>query len=241
MKRLLVLVLTSCALLYSNALLASGNIDLPKTVTLATHDLYPYGSYQEDGSFTGVAYDRISCALGIIDVELKLNVRPWRRAQLEVQHEIADGFFAGSQNEKRDAYAVKSVEIADQKWQWFLPLESDWNTESLNFQMGAKVSSFIGANMQKYLVDNNYRTFSTPKDTRALAEMLLLGRIDAALANNYVMDDILSRKGVRDKFRTAVLKSKPLYVYFRKGFVQKHTPFLERFNQGVKECISREG
>lgn len=218
--------------------LSNANPSLPASVTLATHDLAPYGSYHPDGNFKGIAYDPLKCALDKLSIDLVLNVRPWRRAQLEAEHGIADGFFAGSQNSRRDKYAVKSEVIADQKWQWYLPKESSWDTESRAFRREAKVSSFVGANMQKWLTENNYLVSGSPTTTEDLAQMLILGRIDAALANNYVMDGILSNKGKLENFARVVEKNKPLYVYFIKAFIKRYPDFLEQFNAKVKSCRS---
>ena len=208
----------------------------PKKITLATHDLPPYGSYQDDGSFKGVAVDRIYCALDEIDVELNLRVVPWKRAQHEVKKKQIDGFFAGSQNNERDRYAEKSIELADQKWQWYVLNSSNWVVNSDSFKKKAKVSSFLGANMQKWLTENAYNIVDTPKDTVDLAEMLVRGRVDAALANNYVMDAILEQRGLTDKVSSYLLKSKPLYVYFHKEFIENNPNFLRSFNVALFEC-----
>lgn len=228
-------------LLVSGLAIATERIGLPKEIVLATHNLPPYGSFQADGTFKGIAADRVECALKLMDVKLVLNVRPWNRAQFEVKRGIADGFFAGSKNDERERYAVRSIEVADQKWQWYLLKESPWDVTSSAFHSSAKVSSFLGANMQKWLIDNNYNITSKPTDTKGLAEMLLRERLDAALANNYVMDQVLEEMGAGSSVQRYVLKSKPLYVYFGKGFIAENPKFLNLFNSFMSKCIDSIG
>lgn len=212
----------------------------PQKITLATHDLAPYGSYQVDDSFKGVAVDRIYCALDEMGVELNLRVVPWKRAQHEVKKNLIDGFFAGSQNDERDSYAEKSIELADQKWQWYILKDANWDVSSDHFKQTAKVSSFLGANMQKWLVENEFNINSSPKDTVDLAELLIKGRIDAALANNYVMDAVLEQRNLTDKVDRYLLKSKPLYVYFNKAFSENNPNFLRNFNLALFECKKKQ-
>lgn len=215
------------------------SIILPKDLVLTTHDLHPYGSYRPDGSFRGVAHDLVSCALENMSITLRLKVLPWRRAQLEVKKGLSDGFYAGSQNADRDDYAVRSVVIADQLWQWYLLKNSSWDPTSAEFQLDASVSSFLGANMQRWLIQNDYKVEATPQDTERLLDLLLLGRIDAALANNYVMDNIIQQRGIDAIVRRQVLQSKPLYVYFSRKLNRFFPDFLPLFNSNIEQCKAK--
>ncbi len=226
---------------YADLELVASREPQPSQVTLTTHNLPPYGSFFPDNTFRGKAADVVSCALDDMNVALDLKVQPWRRAQVEVEQGRADGFFAGSQNARRDDYATKSVIIADQKWQWYLLKESNWSPDQEQFRTEATVSSFLGANMQKWLVENNYNVAATPPNTEALATMLLAGRIDAALANNYVMDGILSDKGLSYRVKNFELKNKPLYVYFSNDFVAAYPAFLPQFNHHAQQCLTQLG
>lgn len=232
--KLSAIVIAVLASLMAPALLA--NNALPESVTLTTHNLFPYGSYQEDGQFKGIAVDRILCALNRLDVSLNLEVVPWARAEAEVLQGTVDGFFAASQNDVRDQHGVKSVQIADQTWQWFLLADNPWSPDRPGFNERALVTSFVGANMQTYLEENNYRLAPPPVTTEALATMLVSGRIDAALANNLVMNAILNEDYPDARIRTYVLKDKPLYAYFGNQFVETHPAFLPTFNRAIEAC-----
>lgn len=213
--------------------------ELPRTVTLATHDLYPYGSYQGN-RFTGIAADRVRCALDRLGIQLQLEVMPWARAEAAMFRAQADGFFAASQSEARDQHGVRSVKIADQTWQWFLLADSPWAPDQPHFREQALVTSFVGANMQKYLAANDYRLAEPPVTSEGLAAMLVSGRIDAALANNQVMRAILDSRYPGVAIKSMVLLDKPLYVYFGHGFAQRHTTFVPAFNDAVAACTAAQ-
>lgn len=213
-------------------------------VILTTHNLYPYGSYPDednikmiaDDTFKGVAVDRVRCVFNKMGIPLEIQVVPWRRAQLLVQRGLANGFFAASQKDSRDEYAVKSAIIADQKWNWYLLKESPLSPLDQSFKEKATVGGFLGANMLEWMKEHNYKVTTTPKDTEGLLKMLLAKRVDAVMANNYVMKALLQKYGVEDQVKIYLNKNKPLSVYFSKEFLKSRPVFIETFNRTVPEC-----
>lgn len=213
-------------------------------IILATHDLYPYGSYPEnsinkliaDESFKGVAVDVVKCVLGKMKTPFKIYVVPWKRAQFLVEHGKADGFFAASQKDSRDEYAVMSAEIADQKWNWYLLKDNPLNPLEKTFKKNATVGGFQGANMLEWLQENNYNVVITPHDTETLLKVLLAKRVDAILANNYVMEALLKKEGMTQQVKSSVNKYKPLAVYFSKEYIATHPGFIDAFNSYVAMC-----
>lgn len=218
---------------------ASAFAQPPVSVTLSTHNLCPYGCYDETGHFNGHAVRVIRHALQQMDIPLEIVVVPWQRAQYLAEIGKVDGYFAASINTERDANGVMSAYIADQKWDWYLLKESNFDPTSPDFKEMATVTSFFGANMLKWLKTNNYNVTAPPPTTEALAKMLLFQRFDAALANKLVMDEVLDKNGIREQFKQITLMNKPLGVYFTKRFVQEHPDFLSRFNRHVEEYRRR--
>ena len=214
-------------------------------VILTTHNLYPYGSYPADyreelfadENFKGVAVDRVRCVFEKLDIPLEIQVVPWTRAQVLVQRGHAAGFFAASQKDSRDAYAVISAVIADQKWNWYLLKENPLSPQNQSFKQEATVGGFLGANMLEWMKEHNYNVATMPKDTEGLLKMLLARRVDAVMANNYVMRALLQKHGVEDQVKVYLNKEKPLSVYFSKEFLQSRPTFIERFNNLVPECL----
>ena len=168
-------------------------------VILTTHNLYPYGSYPTedrqkviaDETFKGVAVDRVRCVFKKMDIPLEIQVVPWRRAQRLVQRGLAEGFFAASQKDSRDEYAVKSAVIADQKWNWYLLKTNPLTPQEPSFKEKATVAGFLGANMLQWMQENGYNVTATPTDTEALLRLLLARRVDAVMANDYLGWDLV--------------------------------------------------
>lgn len=219
---------------------------LPDKVELATHNLFPYGSYSipnettsiADMSFSGLAVDVVRCAFNHLDIELVIHILPWERAQKMVQHDKYDGFFAASKMQKRDEYAVMSSVIAEQKWSWFTLAENSLKPGTTEFFEQAEVASFNGANMHKWLIAHDYKVTASPKNTENLLQMLLKGRVDGALANEKVMLALIEQVKPKPEIAKKVLKNKPLGVYFSKPFISEYPNFLATFNQRVRACRS---
>jgi polar amino acid transport system substrate-binding protein len=213
-------------------------------VILTTHNLYPYGSYPPgekemviaDETFKGVAVDRVRCVLKKMGTPLEVQVVPWRRAQLLVKRGNADGFFAASQNESRDEFAVKTMSIADQQWNWYLLKKNSLSPRDQSFKEKASVGGFVGANMLKWMQEQNYKVTAIPNDTEGLLKILLARRVDAVMANNYVMQALLQNYGVEDQVKIYLNVDKPLFVYFSKEFIKSRPMFIEKFNNLIPEC-----
>ena len=105
---------------------------LAGTLTLATHELYPYGYHDSAQAFRGYAVDRCNR-------ELNLLVVPWARAQELTKSDAVDGFFAGSRNEEREALYVASDVLAPQTWIWYLLKDTPLDPDSPDFKHKARV------------------------------------------------------------------------------------------------------
>jgi polar amino acid transport system substrate-binding protein len=205
------------------------------TVTLATHELYPYGYHDSANNFTGYAVERVRFAISRCGHNLRLLVLPWARAQAMAKTDSVDGFFAGSLSEERKALYVASAVLAPQNWTWYLLRETPLNPDSPQFKESAKVGSFIGANMLVYLESNGFNVSGTPKDTAALFHMLIGKRLDAILANDLVARKVIEEQGIDPIIRSQILKNEPLYALFTRRFIRENPNFLESFNAALTE------
>lgn len=231
-----------------NALKAYHQVDkipaqpFPQQVHLTSHNLPPYGSFAQDkalltdADFTGIAIEPVRCALKALEIDLDITITPWKRAQNMVMNASADGFFAASQNTQRDSYAVLSGTIAEQKWQWFYLKDSGINPRSPKFKQRAHIGAFVGSNMLRWLEENDYPVKSRPQNTHQLLKMLLAGRIDAFLANDQVMNELLAIENNPEKIARQTQIDKPLGVYFRKSLISNFPTFLPAFNRAVAQC-----
>lgn len=221
---------TFCCLLLATSLSAH-------EVNLNTHNLAPYSTYI-DGKISGTAVEVLRCTEKKLEyTAFIISVYPWKRAQHMVKSHASDGFFAASHSAERDEYAVMSNIIAEQQWTWYLAANNTANPNDNTFKQNAIVTSFLGANMQSWLIDNKYRLGSfLPANNEQLLKLLIHDRVDAILANNQVMEKLIQQEGVKDKLRSVTHTNKPLGVYFSKQFLLKRPHFLDQFNSAVDDC-----
>jgi len=213
-----------------------------KEITLSTHNLPHYGEFIDpnkttliaNDAFRGKAVDVVRCALDKLDYTPTIRVVPWQRAQHEAKIGTSDGFFAAAKSEERDSYATLSTAIADMTWSWFILDDARILPEDSAFKKEAKIGSFQGSNFEKYLENNNYNITLKTISSRQLIDILLHKRIDAILASDVVMAEII--KPTETNIRSIPLKNTPLGVYFSKEFLKQTPGFLEQFNQQVKVC-----
>ncbi len=227
------------AILFS-LLFTISSVAAERHIILTSQDLSPLGCYDKNGTYDGIAVRVVRHALEKMDVAYEILVYPWARAQVEVKAGRADAFFAGSKNAERESYAVMSAIIADQKWVWYQLMENPRNPADPDFKEKAAVGSYVGANMLDWLKQNNYNVKAEPGDTEALFKMLLLKRVDAILANNYVAEEIIAQKNLAGRLKSTVQQEQPLGVYFSKTFLAKNPGFLEEFNAGVADYFSKK-
>ncbi len=213
-------------------------------VVLTSHNLFPYGSFSEtekikniaDDNYRGVAVDVVTCVFAEMGTPLEIKILPWKRAQLMVQSGKADGFFAASQKDQRDEFAVMSDIIAEQEWRWYLLKENSISPTDSDFKAKATVGGFLGANMLKWMEENKYNVAATPQNTEGLLDMLIAKRIDAVMANNYVMEALLAKHDLGNNIKSYLVKNKPLGVYFSKAFLKLRPGFLKEFNSFIPDC-----
>lgn len=216
-------------------------------VILTTHNLPHYGAFPShsqikslaDESFKGEAIATMRCVFNqLTDYEMEVLVVPWKRAQHLVRRGYADGFFAASQNPERDSYAQISQTIAAQEWRWYFLKDSELSPQDKGFKAKANVGSFIGANMLTWLEKNNYKIAVKSIKTQDLLHALKIGRLDAILANNKVIDSLLAQSNMKLEIKSVLHSNRPLGAYFSNYFLQQHPNFLALFNNGVTLCRS---
>lgn len=223
------------ALALAGAVAHAGPPPAPR-LRLSTHELPPYSS-QAQGAPSGMAVEAVSCAARRLRLNLALEFVPWSRAQKHAKDGDSDGFFAASQSEARDAFAMRSVVIAPQEWRWFYLRSSALPPEHPDFKARARVSSFLGANMQVWLEEQGYGKQQAPRQSDILLRMLMAERLDAILANHLVMGELLQDHPRRDEVQSTLVQNKPLSVYLTHRYLATQAPgFMDRFNAALSAC-----
>ncbi len=208
------------------------------SVLLTTHDLPPYSFKGRTGQPEGLAVQVAQCAFAQMNIAARIEFYPWKRAQLMVEKGDAVGFFAASQASSRDEFAVLSAAIAPQEWVWFQLQNNPLTPGTTDFRAKAQTSSFLGANMQDWLLNEGYRTTAAPRVNSMLLEMLRHGRIDAILANRLVMEKLLKKEHQPQPLRATLALDKPLGIYVSKRFLSsQNSDFMPRLNVAIARCI----
>lgn len=205
-------------------------------ILLATHEQEPLTYSSPKGEPLGIAMEPVLKTLRAMNWQAAIEFMPWLRAQELTRSGRVDGFFAASQNEAREGYAVRSEIIAWQRINWYLPRESPLDPEGELFKRTARVCSYLGANMQRWLETEKYLTAEPPADPDQLFLMVLAGRIDGCLANSYNFDNFIARHPeLQERFKVVPQSSNALYVYFSRRFIALNPGFLQEFNEGVAQ------
>ena len=225
MKILLItlFVLTRC-------FICCGDDELP-LVRLTTQNWAPYQCVTPSG-VSGVAVERVRSILNKMNYRCTIEVLPWKRAQLVVEQNHADGFFSASQNNSRDKYATISSPIAEQNWMWYFHTGKVVDVTSDEFVTNTNIGVLTGSNMSTWLKTNGFDHVFESHNMDALVKRFSTGLLQCVLSNELVMSATLKRLNLSESDLISKLnRNKPLGVYFSKGFLQKHPGFLKEFNQ----------
>lgn len=226
--RILVLVLVA---------LSSTRVGAVDAIRIATHDQAPYGTYLPDKSFDGVAVRVMRCVLQKMGQPFTIEVYPWERAQVLAQRGEVQGFFPATIKKERLEWAEPSKVIADQKWIWYLPVNSTLDPTSPGFKATAKVGAHFGSNRLKMLESENYNVVLKPQTDELLLLAFKLGRADAILGGDLAISAAMKEHSIDPKsFRTVLAQDNPLFAYFGKQFLQSEPGFLARFDSFVAGC-----
>ena len=204
---------------------------------LTTHDLPPYSFLNTQGQADGLAVRVVLCATKRMGHAVQVNFFPWKRSQLLVEMGEADAFFAASKSSARDTYAVLSATIAPQQWMWYQLDNNRFLPGTAEFKASAMTSSFLGANMQDWLVEQGFQTTAPPRVNVQLLQLLSNARVDAVLANRLVMEQLLREYDKPVKLRSTLALDKPLGVYVSKRYLATQPPeFMAQFNAAIGRC-----
>lgn len=204
---------------------------------LATHDQAPYGTYLPDKSFDGIAVQVISCVLKKMNRPVAIEVYPWERAQRMAQNDEVDGFFPATIKPERLVWAEASSVIAEQKWIWYLPLDSKLDPLSKEFKATANVGAHLGSNRLKMLESENYNIVLKSLTDEALLKAFAHGRADAILGGDQAIAVAMKKLNIDPKaYRMVVANDSPLHAYFGKKFLLSEPGFMKSFNAQVATC-----
>jgi len=206
---------------------------------LATQDLPPY-QVIEGNDMTGIAVNRVKCALDTMGVAYEFVMTKWDDAQLGTRTGKFDGFFVGSTNSERAKYSVPSGPVVSEVLAWYLPLNSTIDPNNSEDAMRARYSAKFATSKWRNLHRNGYNVVMRPRDAESLLTMLDEGQIDAALEYELIFSEVLAKKGMTESdFKKIPFGNdrQNMGVHFSKTYLDANPTFLERFNARLKRCL----
>ncbi len=209
----------------------------PATVRLGTQDRAPYGYYQPDGSFDGLAVRTVKCAFKGMGQEYSIGVYPWERVQALAKIDQLDAFFPASDRDDRVEWTEGSAPIADQKWVWYLRAGSKLDPKSAEFKSQAKVGAHFGSARLKMLEKEQYQVVLTSQTDKQLLAAFMAGRADAIIGSDLALQYAAKELKVNmNEVKVVPTRSTPQRVFFSKVFLSRNHNFLARFNAQVAAC-----
>ena len=209
-------------------------------IRLATQDWPPYQMIS-NGELTGLAIERVKCALDQMDVHYEILLTNWSKAQLLTQKGEVAGFFVGSKNSAREVYATASMAVIENTLAWYMLKNSLVNPANPADKIKARYSAKFATSKWLELKRSNFNVVKKPKNAEVLLDMLLTGDIDVALEYEAVFDHLIRERGLDKKsFRIVPIRSKENMVHFSNLFLSARPQFLNRFNASLKNCLEAE-
>ncbi|MGY3569809.1 transporter substrate-binding domain-containing protein [Vibrio sp. SCSIO 43135] len=207
----------------------------PARLQLTTQNWAPYQEYT-GGQMHGIALDKVKCALGKMGQPYQITMTSWSDAQLRVHSGSQHGFFVATQTTERDEYATLSDPIAQQKLSWYFGPGVEPKIDELS-KVNLKFSAKFGSNKWFWLKRNGFNVVKQPRDAKVLLRLLKQREIDIALEDELVFKTELQQALLpADFFRSELLDTKEMGVYFSKRFLNQYSGFLESFNAAVAQC-----
>jgi len=211
----------------------------PERLYLTTQEWPPYQTYAS-GTIAGLSVNRLKCVLRQLEQPYQLTMTSWKNAQLMVQNEQQHGFFVAEQSEARDKYAVFSAPLLYHQWRWYF--SNNLNNIDLSNDNKKKwqVSAEFGSNKWFYLHEQGFNVEKKPRNINTLLDMLMHNEVDAILVDGFAMQIALKEQGMlNNSFRSQLMATKSLGLYFHNNFVKKYPEFLPKFNQTITSCIEK--
>lgn len=220
-----------CAILGLSPALA-GEAPLP----IAFEDYPPY-EYEENGQARGINIDLIREAFRRMGLTPVFELRPWKRALLELRTGEIAGLSSGFKTPEREAFACfPSEPLAEEVNVIVVPQGSELRIASPDDLRGLSVGVVRDYTYGPKI--DSLRSFRRVEanTSQQLLDMLLNGRMDAALGNRAVFEHQMRKMGRGGQLRFVYeLGRGPLYLFFSRARGDQEAETLARdFGQAVR-------
>lgn len=190
---------------------------------LVVFEDYPPYEYVENGRARGINIDLIREAFRRMGLEPVFELRPWKRALLEMRSGEVMALSSGFRTPEREAFACfPSEPLAMEINVVAVPVDSELCMASLSDLRALSVGV-----VREYTYGPEFDSLRSIRrvetnTSRQLLEMLLNGRMDAAVGNRAVFDHQLGLLGAAGRLRYLYeLGRGPLYMFFSRAWGER--------------------
>lgn len=207
---------------------------------LATQVLPPYQMI-ENGEMTGVAVERVRCALDGMGQPYEFHMMDWSAAQLMTENGDMDGFFVGSRNSARERFSVASEPVVREALTWYMRQGAVIDPTDPEERLSARYSAKFATSKWLLLHREGFNVVMKPRDAESLLAMLVNGDIDVALEYDVIFEFYIRARGMEPTdFRQIPHETNTMSVHFAKRFQNSRPSFLAAFNAQLTQCMRQE-
>ncbi|WP_417513174.1 substrate-binding periplasmic protein [Marinobacter sp.] len=209
----------------------------PPAMNLVTFEAPPYKVSSERGresaSIGGETVETVTCAVTQAGMSVHIALAPQKRAIHSLRQNSVDGYFAADPSAALDAIASRSHPVALEEWYFFM-LDPRIRPDQ------ARIGVVDGSNEEAWLAANGYDIYLSVTSPSQLAALLERGRIDIALMDKRVMEELnTTNKTNTDRLHSLFLRYAPLHLYVSEAFQKIHPEFLAAFNRALPACMKK--
>lgn len=179
-----------------------------------------------DAGVHGLTVDVVLCATTSTGRQGRIRAAPQKRAIRFLANDLIDGYFAVDPSMALDEVAFRSRPVSLEKWHLVSRADSE---PPENPRIGA----VSGSNEEAWLLSKGRNIFMSVRTAEQLIALLDRGRIDQALMDQRVLENLSDT----DDFTSKFLRYVPLHVYFGSGFVNQNPEFIDAFNRQIPDCV----
>ncbi len=221
------------------ALCLSTTSPAKETVRLASGEWKPYTSHSMSnyGHFNHV----VSQAFALEGVDVEYGFFPWKRSILIAAQGAWDGTLPWGYQEERIEYFYHSEIVAEQRYFFFHLKNTKFDWESYADLNGLVIGAFIGYNYSK-----EFQNAEREKEINVirigtgnqLIKLLLAGRIQLALIERRIAQDLMCRSFSREEidqisYHPKLQSEGGLHLLLSKKH-KRNQGLIEKFNRGLR-------
>ena len=201
-------------------------------LNLYTFEAPPYQVAAPPDGVTGETVDTVTCAARQAGWQVRIRMAPPNRAIHALRRNMTDGYFAIDPSTELGSVATISYPVALEKWHFY-----SLTPEPVSGS--ARIGVVDGSNEEAWLKTHGYSLFLTVSSPEQLIALLKKRRIDTALMDQRMMEDLRRSRPLTDSsdLHAHFLRYAPLHLYLSRQFTENNSGFLARFNHFLPGCM----